>query len=840
MDIVILPPVLPGELDLQVINRRLRSGEVTLDWSQVKEAPESSLAVLLAGLDLVEHSEILGIETVPDSLSDVVLLTLSGSESQSPHRNERKRLVDNSVVPAAWEPEQQADLNGVALVDQEEQPRTAQPLPEPPRSILRPLSPAALRNELERLVLQDLLGPAGGLEEEIDEGSVRDRYLVGALAPRDQQVLPEEMDELAIPEEGSVEDGANDDAALQIASLYPSSIGMSFSVDGTASSLSVEASWGYYRREHSETLKTPKGAPKMVWKRQQIGAKPKSFPLKEGPIPPWSPEAEEQPDVVVRGLIRRTEDSWTVTLFLVNEQREPEKRRDEAWVFQPELSVAAPDGTPIFQHRSTMSRRWQSDEELAMTMLYRRQMSFAIGHGIGVHAETVAGDPSRAVRLSTRVVPTYDVPRTEAPTTLEIPGLTDLVLDMKELAESSMAELADKLMPLATSYATWIAEQTSRIGDPGAGLAAYRRVAEQAMEECQRTLVRIQEGIALLSNNRHAAQAFSFMNRAMWQQRIHTLYAEERRREQSTSLEEKDRPENRSWRPFQLAFILLNLPALTDLHHPDRSEEASAVADLLWFPTGGGKTEAYLGLTAYTLAIRRLQGTIGGRSGEEGVAVIMRYTLRLLTLQQFQRATALICACEILRREDKLRTWGATPFRLGLWVGQRTTPNTTEQSEESSRQDRGLYQRGSAIGGVGSPRQLTNCPWCGSPIDAGRDIKIEPFAKGRGRTFIYCGDLLGRCPFSRKNSPEGLPVLVVDEEIYRCLPALLIATVDKFAQMPWNGATQMLFGKVDKKCSRHGFHCPDLDDKDLHRAVGRGRGKLPRGAFRCTPSTATA
>ena len=114
----------------------------------------------------------------------------------------------------------------------------------------------------------------------------------------------------------------------------------------------------------------------------------------------------------------------------------------------------------------------------------------------------------------------------------------------------------------------------------------------------------------------------------------------------------------------------------------------------------------------------------------------MRYTLRLLTLQQFQRASSLICACEVIRQEDQQRTWGNTPFRLGLWVGQRTTPNTTEQSEESSRQDRGLYQRGSTVGGVGSPRQLTNCPWCGSAIDAGRDIRIEPFSRGRGRTFI--------------------------------------------------------------------------------------------------------
>ena len=522
----------------------------------------------------------------------------------------------------------------------------------------------------------------------------------------------------------------------------------------------------------------------------------------------------------MRGVIRRFDDFWSITLFLINEQSEPEKRRDEAWVFQPELSVIAPDNAPIFQHRMLGGVTWKTDEELAMMMLYRRQVSFAIGHGIGVHAETVKGDPTRAVRLSTRVVPTYDVPRTEAPNTVEIPGLTDLVLDMQGLAESSMPELASKLMPLATSYDAWIAEQIARIENPDTGLAEYQQVAKQAMEECQRTLIRIKDGIALLAKNCHAAQAFSFMNKAMWQQRIHALYAEEKRRGLSTSLEEKDRPENRSWRPFQLAFILLNLPALTDLHHPDRSAEASAVADLLWFPTGGGKTEAYLGLTAYTLAIRRLQGTIEGHSGEEGVAVIMRYTLRLLTLQQFQRATALICACEMIRQEDKQRTWGTTPFRLGLWVGQRTTPNTTEQSEEASMQDRGQYQRGSAIGGVGSARQLTNCPWCGSSIEAGRDIKVEPFAKGRGRTFIYCGNVLGRCPFTRKNSSEGLPVLVVDEEIYRCLPALLISTVDKFAQMPWNGATQMLFGKVDKKCSRHGFHCPDLEDKDHHRAVG--------------------
>src|SRR6185312_6496028 len=167
---------------------------------------------------------------------------------------------------------------------------------------------------------------------------------------------------------------------LQTATLSPSSIGLSFCVEGAASELLVTAHWGYYRRERSETLKSAKGSPKTVWKRQHMGGEPKIFALKVGALQPWSPEPEEQPDVVVRGVVRRTDDFWTVTLFLVNEQREPERRRDEAWVFQPELTVEAPDGSPIFQPRPTVQRRWQSDEEQTMAMLYRHHVSFAIGH----------------------------------------------------------------------------------------------------------------------------------------------------------------------------------------------------------------------------------------------------------------------------------------------------------------------------------------------------------------------------------------------------------------------------------------------------------------------------
>lgn len=174
----------------------------------------------------------------------------------------------------------------------------------------------------------------------------------------------------------------------------------------------------------------------------------------------------------------------------------------------------------------------------------------------------------------------------------------------------------------------------------------------------------------------------------MWQQRVHSTYARKVRKKELTAgapIEPLDVPENRTWRLFQLAFVVLNLPSITRFDHPDRSHETDAVADLLWFATGGGKTEAYLGLTAYVLALRRLQKDIEGRAGDHGIAVLMRYTLRLLTLQQFQRAAALMCGSETIRKADKIK-WGTTPFRLGLWVGSKATPNTLKQAAESLRQ----------------------------------------------------------------------------------------------------------------------------------------------------------
>ena len=309
-------------------------------------------------------------------------------------------------------------------------------------------------------------------------------------------------------------------------------------------------------------------------------------------------------------------------------------------------------------------------------------------------------------------------------------------------------------------------------------------------------------------------------------QRTHSLYSEKVRRGHHPDFDKDvDVAASRTWYPFQIAFILLNLPGITKLDHPERSESQEALAGLLFFPTGAGKTEADLGFSAYTMGLRRLQGTVAGRSGENGIAVLMRYTLRLLTIQQFQRATALLCACESIRRKSLEQgdgRWGKTPFRIGLWVGRKTTPNWTDDAAEAIKQIRG-NPTGHSYAGLGSPYQLTTCPWCGSPIDAGRNLDTSPYKQGVCRTFTYCGDQTGQCIFSKRHAPEeGLPVVVVDEEIYRRLPTMLIATVDKFAQMPWKGETQMLFGTVNGYCPRHGFKSPDMEDTSMHPATNTG------------------
>lgn len=678
-----------------------------------------------------------------------------------------------------------------------------------------PHEQAYVRELLEAAITDDLLGPADGPREEIVEMSVRDRYLVGKLAPRDSRV--EEEDDLA-GTSGRVEaeEGPREIDASTNQSLVPSSFGITFCVDADVTALEVEARWGRYERGESERhLDEKTGKPLRAWKRIPSGGR-LVLPMRDGEIAPIAPDSE-CPAVVIQGTVRSPlpNGDRLVTLFLVNTQELPDQNQDAAWIFQPELVVRDPERRPVFRRKPNLQATHPDEERLALEMIYRRRVEFAVGHGVSVHSETASDDVEHAVEVRTEVLPRYEIRVTETPGSRpeDRPAMRRMVeegwLDMNRLATMDRSDLVDALTALVDDYAVWIAEQRARIGGDVVG---YDKVASDAMGRCEAVLQRLREGVQVLGSDDRALEAFRFANRAMSMQRLRSVYSLERRRGGAPDLSELEKREKPSWRPFQLAFVLLSIPALADPHHRDRTEPLEAYADLLWFPTGGGKTEAYLGVAAFTMAVRRLQGTVGGYDARRGLAVIMRYTLRLLTLQQFQRATALICAMEVLRRVDP-KKWGDEPFTIGLWVGQRVTPNTTEESHAAIEKERaGKYGTGS------TPAQLTFCPWCGSEIVPGRDIRVD---RDSGRTVVYCGDRLGRCDFSHaRSNHQGLPVKVVDDEIYRRPPSMMVATVDKFAMMAWRGQVRTLFGRATTECPRHGLLWPEADCSGNHQKKG--------------------
>jgi len=686
-------------------------------------------------------------------------------------------------------------------------------------------APATLRDQLAEMVIKDLLGPTSP-EEELHqyEDHAFKRYLVGMLAPKGSEVAGEELDELATGDGDEGEEGGQDAGVPAGGTYFPSSMGLSFIVADEAEKIIVEAEWGQYLRIPSATQQDKNGNPARVWKRRPVLAPALALPLAEGAIA-TQPLHSEHPLVLLQGRMRQTADGWVVTLFLVNQQEERKGRsepKDEVWVFQPKLRVHGKDNQPMFVQRKTTKAnlskmdRLTREETETLEMLYRHQREFAVGHGVSVHATLPEALAERAAMIETEWVPSFEVPQQTPRSEADDENLAGLTLDMKQLAELPKAGLIASLRHIETAYRVWIKVEEAKLTLPAEKLAGHEEAATRAVKQCRRALGRIKAGIDLIDNNTQAEDAFRFANRAMWRQRIHSTFSRKVRKKEmqvDEGVASLDVPKNRSWRLFQMAFILLNLPSLTDLHHPDRSHETEAVADLLWFATGGGKTEAYLGLTAYTLALRRLQGEVEGRRGDHGIAVLMRYTLRLLTLQQFQRAAALMCACETIRREN-VGIWGDVSFRLGLWVGNKTTPNTLAAAANALRQK----NVGGKPSASGTPQQITSCPWCGSEIKE-KHMRVYEAPNDIGRCVTYCGDDLGRCEFTEKNAPkEGLPVMVVDEEIYRRPPSLLIATVDKFAQMPWKGETQMLFGKVDGVCDRHGFLSPEIEDGQSHPA----------------------
>lgn len=714
-----------------------------------------------------------------------------------------------------------------------------------------------IREIFQAAIVDDLLGPANGPHEDIVDMGVKDRYLVGKLAPMMKDDNPniegvqgstaveeneEEPDNLEIhtgrhepgAELGSTTGRNNADAdssdeidTTSNQSLVPSSVGLTFCIDGDVKEIEIEVRWGKYerllehehvkKRKNRETGEDEYIKPR-VWRRVPRGGIVK-LPVVDG-ILIHEPPDKENPEVRIQGTIRapNSQGDRLITLFLVNTEVEPGENKDTAWVFQPEVKVRASKDTKIlaiFRRRPFLESNLDDKERRALEMIYRRRVEFAVGHGISTHATLDETDPTHATEIRTAILPEYEVAVTETPgfEANDRPAMRRLNeegrLVMATLAKMEKAEVIETLGILIDDYDAWIREKQLLISSE---FKDFESEANEALLRCEEILLRLKEGMEVLNKDDNALKAFRFANKAMGLQRIYSQYALAKRRNLELSTDVIKDPKNATWRPFQLAFLILNIPSLTNPLHSDRTKYAESNADLLWFPTGGGKTEAYLGIAAFTMAMRRLQNNLGDYDASRGLGVVMRYTLRLLTIQQFQRATTLICAMEILRIAEEA-IWGSIPFTIGLWVGNKVTPGTTKDSSDAISALRNDARQNP----TSSPAQLTSCPVCGSKINPAEDIEADVEL---GSTYIFCPDR--RCKFSRNKSSTakhpGLPVLVVDEEIYHRPPSMMIATVDKFAMMAWRGDTRTMFGISEFECTRHGLLWPSSKCNGRHSA----------------------
>ena len=691
------------------------------------------------------------------------------------------------------------------------------------------------RGRIFQALRRELMGPSHP-DETITEFPTS-RYIIGRLAPAlepdhegsdediDGRIDPLENDTLEVGPAGD-EESTNEAQAPLIMGFHPSSMGLSFLLSDEAKALNVRITWGDYRREKS------KDDGRRCWQRycqetvltgisvEHEGKIPK-IPLSQDALPAGVAIAgTEDQELTIEGVIHRIGDERAVSLFLVNRRTRgllSDKSKDERWIFQPQIEVFAPADAAVFSAKKAHEESTDDGERAITELLYRNAQEFATGHGVAAGWSKPTSGDKRVSRVFTEFIPDFEVPSLIAP----VDATGGAELDMRTLSQvKTGAEVSSLLQPMVDAYENWIAlRRDETTGPPFVENTQYADTAKELIHRCAEAEERMSAGLELLESDPLALEAFKFSNEVMWDQRIHSIWASENRErgEVEGDATSFDIPRNRTWRPFQMGFILLNLVGLAREESRDRQ-----LVDLLWFPTGGGKTEAYLGLAAFVLAYRRLRGDRNGKVAGAGVNIIMRYTLRLLTVQQFQRAAALICSCELYRKRDPEK-WGTEPFRIGLWVGANTTPNTSSDSD-SALQDLNDNKKPKK----GSPVQLVSCPRCGTALATDKGIpenQTYTYDAKRRRTLVRCRNR--HCEFCpRESGNEGLPVVVVDEELYRTRPSLLIATVDKFARMPFKGEIQAFFGARDRY-SKVFEHLTQAQGEDVSGLTVRDAVKAP-------------
>lgn len=589
---------------------------------------------------------------------------------------------------------------------------------------------------IDRLAV-DLVGPFA--PDETIDARPSDVYLTGILWPQNTAIPPDQDERLAVAGGDGDSNEETDEASQPPAAQMrrPSTAGISFACasDEVSPRVVVEVACGRYE-PHSEA--------KDRWVRTPCVVPPIEIELTPG-THDISLAAVGVEGVRLNVRVLSFEVGVLATVTLVNGST-PERSREAiecATLFQTGLVIRAANGSRLISRPSRKAAIDSDDRSNAL--LFRRSREYATGHTCSAQWDSGSdGGEIEAVRTVWIPQATASAVSPEGSSHFAVLASNN-ALAAATLARSSDAELAVHLGSLCDAYGAWLDDQRKAL----AGIPQpLLDTAEAHLEEVAHVLGRMRSGVDRLRADGAMAEAFRLANLAMDTQRVWG----------GSSL---------VWRPFQLGFLLLSMESTLDAQHPDR-----AVMDLLWFPTGGGKTEAYLGLVAMVAFHRRLAGD--RPEDGDGVACIMRYTLRLLTTQQFIRAAATICACEAIRRgtvdPGRRVALGKTPFSLGLWVGGDATPNTRKDAFDN---------RGDPF--KPSARQLTKCPCCNADLDYVQRRAADP-------VIVVCRT--GHCALSK----APIPVFAVDEDIYQQRPTMLLGTVDKFAQIVRNPDSRALFG----------------------------------------------
>lgn len=619
-------------------------------------------------------------------------------------------------------------------------------------------SQTQLRAEILELASGLLLGPLSA-DEAIPSAPV-DTYLTGILWPEGQSLdaLEDDQDDGA----PSDSDGETDAAVPGYRAIRPCSFGLTFATDAA---VAVEISSGTtarYRRIEGEPAE-PGGRPVVTWNRVELGY---TITIQPGDAATWVVHEFDRPggrisDPSVEMHIRRriTGDQQVLTVSLINRSTETEDRfRDEVCLFQTMLSVRAVrgDGEGAIRPRAVPPPAGADDDAKAAVLLYRHAVEYAVGHGVAVAWESGATGAGIA-SVATSWMPALAVKGMDSAghaTLAAFRARHPQALRADWLARhDAQAEILGALGDFVAGYRAWIASELT----PNVGLFSGDQgdAAERNLTLCVSAAERIEAGVDILRRSPEAWTAFCLANLAMDRQARYPVKG--------------TRAGPLSWRPFQLAYVLLVIRGLVE---PD--DGGRDCVDLLWFPTGGGKTEAYLALTAFEIFLKRL--TKPDRRAEGGVDVLMRYTLRLLTVQQFQRAASLITACDQIRRERN--DLGEARISLGLYVGGEATPNRIADARNAMAEERdGQAPRS-------TPRQLLACPVCG------HDLPISCYAIPADSVSMEIRCRNTEC----STAGRSLPVITVDDIIYETPPSLLIGTIDKFAQLPRRKDLRSLFG----------------------------------------------